>query len=70
MPLPRSRAGSRLSSKRCRQAQGQKALREEQMDLIADRGRRITWDEVSITKLLAHAAEKARYRINANYTAG
>src|SRR5271163_1248743 len=32
------------------------------MDLIADRGRRVTVDELNTTKLLAHAAEQARAR--------
>jgi len=32
------------------------------MDLIADRGRRVTVDELNTTKLLAHAAEQARDR--------
>ena len=30
------------------------------MDLIADRGRRVTVEELNTTKLLAHAAEQAR----------
>ena len=29
------------------------------MDLIADRGRRVSVDELNTTKLLAHAAEQA-----------
>ena len=32
------------------------------MDLIADRGRRVTVEELNTTKLLAHAAEQARAR--------
>ena len=32
------------------------------MDLIADRGRRVTVEELNTTKLLAHAAEQARER--------
>ena len=32
------------------------------MDLIADRGRRVTVDELNTSKLLAHAAEQARER--------
>ncbi|MGE0627573.1 MAG: amidohydrolase family protein [Hyphomicrobiaceae bacterium] len=32
------------------------------MDLIADRGRRVTVDELNTTKLLAHAAEQAKQR--------
>ncbi len=32
------------------------------MDLIADRGRRVSVDELNTTKLLAHAAEQARAR--------
>ena len=32
------------------------------MDLIADRGRRISIEELNTTKLLAHAAEQARKR--------
>ncbi|MBX9740380.1 MAG: hypothetical protein K2X62_09920, partial [Beijerinckiaceae bacterium] len=32
------------------------------MDLIADRGRRVTVEELNTTKLLAHAAEQARDR--------
>ena len=32
------------------------------MDLIADRGRRVTVEELNTTKLLAHAAEQAKQR--------
>ena len=32
------------------------------MDLISDRGRRVTVDELNTSKLLAHAAEQARQR--------
>ena len=32
------------------------------MDLIADRGRRVTVDELNTSKLLSHAAEQARQR--------
>ena len=32
------------------------------MDLIADRGRRVTVEELNTSKLLAHAAEQARER--------
>ncbi|NDA45817.1 MAG: hypothetical protein EBY21_00780, partial [Alphaproteobacteria bacterium] len=32
------------------------------MDLIADRGRRVTVEELNTTKLLAHATEQAKAR--------
>src|SRR3954451_22108676 len=35
---------------------------EERMDLIADRGRRVSVDELNTSKLLAHAADQARER--------